>query len=90
MDQVHAVRHKVLVEERSQRAVARELGLARVTVRKYLDQAVPVRTGLAPPRARPVWDKIGERVQALLTESAAAAPVSGPGCYGARGPGTAG
>ncbi len=89
MDQVHAVRHKVLVEERSQRAVARELGLARVTVRKYLDQAVPVRTGLAAPRARPVWDKIGERVQALLTESAAAAPADGPGCCGVCGPGTA-
>jgi response regulator of citrate/malate metabolism len=43
MDLVHVVRHKVLVEGRTQRAVAREVGLARVTVRKYVDQAAPVR-----------------------------------------------
>ena len=41
MDLVHVVRHKVLVEGRTQRAVARELGFSRTTVRKYLDQAVP-------------------------------------------------
>ncbi len=70
MDQVHVVRHKVLVEGRSQRAVARELGLARVTVRKYLDQAVPARRVDAVPRPRPVWDAVGGRVQALLVESA--------------------
>src|SRR5205085_7834550 len=52
MDQVHVVRHKVLVEGRTQRAVARELGLARVTVRKYLDQAAPRRKS-ATPRPRP-------------------------------------
>ena len=68
MDQVHVVRHKVLVEGRSQRAVARELGLARVTVRKYLDQAVPVRKE-ARPRPRPVWEAVAPRVQALLVES---------------------
>ena len=70
MDQVHVVRHKVLVEGRSQRAVARELGLARVTVRKYLDQAAPGRTATAAPRSRPVWDAVGPRVQALLVQSA--------------------
>ena len=69
MDQVHVVRHKVLVEGRSQRAVARELGLARVTVRKYLDQAAPARKSEAAPRPRPVWDAVAERVQALLAES---------------------
>jgi transposase len=69
MDQVHVVRHKVLVEGRSQRAVARELGLARVTVRKYLEQAAPARRSEAAARPRPVWDAVGGRVQTLLAES---------------------
>ena len=69
MDQVHVVRHKVLVEGRSQRAVARELGLARVTVRKYLDEAVPERKADAAPRPRPVWDAVASRLQAVLAES---------------------
>ncbi len=38
MDQVHVVRHTVLVEGRTQGAVARELGLLRTTVGKYVDQ----------------------------------------------------
>jgi len=54
---------------RSQRAVARELGLARVTVRRYLEQAAPVRRPEATPRQRPVWDAVRDRVTALLTES---------------------
>ncbi|MEQ1896071.1 MAG: IS21 family transposase [Vicinamibacterales bacterium] len=69
MDQVHVVRHKVLVEGHSQRAVARDLGLARVTVRKYLGQASPVGTSVALPRPRPVWDTVATRVRALLLES---------------------
>jgi transposase len=69
MDLVHVVRHKVLVEGRTQRAVSRELGLARVTVRKYLEQAAPMRHAEAGPRARPVWDVVGARVQAVLADS---------------------
>lgn len=69
MDQVHVVRHKVLVEGRSQRAVARELGIARVTVRKYLEQAAPVRRPEAAARRRPVWEAVSDHVLALLTES---------------------
>ena len=68
MDQVHVIRHQVLVEGRSQRRVAREFGISRVTVRKYVEGAEPVRRE-ARPRARPVWEKVGPRIEALLEES---------------------
>jgi len=70
MDQVHVVRHKVLVEGRTQRSVASELGLSRTTVAKYVEQAMAVRKAEAGPRPRPVWDTVAARVQGLLTESA--------------------
>jgi transposase len=68
VDQVHVIRHKVLVEGRSQRQVAKEFGISRVTVRKYVEEAVPVRKEHGS-RARPVWDKVGSRIEALLTDS---------------------
>jgi transposase len=68
MDQVHVIRHKVLVEGRSAQQVAKELGISRRTVRKYLTKAVPIRTE-AEPRPRPVWDTVRARVEQLLTES---------------------
>src|SRR5688500_2320402 len=69
VDQVHVIRHKVLVEGRSQRQIAKEFGISRVTVRKYVEEAVPIRKESAP-RARPVWEKVSARVDALLAESA--------------------
>ena len=68
MDQVHVVRHKVLVEGRTQRAVARELGISRVTVQKYLTRATPARYDTSA-RGRPVWDAVGPRIERLLAES---------------------
>src|SRR5205823_2853139 len=68
MDQVHVVRHKVLVEGQAIRQVAREMGVARNTVRRYLERPAPVRVETAP-RARPVFEKVRERLQALLAES---------------------
>jgi transposase len=68
VDQVHVLRHKVLVEGLSRRQVAKELGISRLTVRKYLTEALPIRRE-AKPRARPVWEKVRARVEALLEES---------------------
>jgi transposase len=68
VDQVHVIRHKVLVDGRSQRQVAKEFGISRLTVRKYVEEAVPIRKEAAP-RARPVWEKVSGRVTALLAES---------------------
>jgi transposase len=68
VDQVHVIRHKVLAEGRSQRQVAKECGISRVTIRKYLEEAVPIRKETVP-RARPVWEKVGPRIDALLGES---------------------
>jgi transposase len=68
MDQVHVVRHKVLVEGQSVRKTAREMRISRNTVKRYLDQPAPARVELLP-RARPVAEKIGPRIEALLAES---------------------
>jgi transposase len=69
MDQVHVIRHQVLVEGRSQRRVAKEFGISRLTVRKYIAEAALCRKETGP-RPRPVWDKVAARVEALLTASA--------------------
>jgi len=68
MDQVHVVRHKVLVEGLPVRQVARELGIARNTVRKYLTRPAPVRVE-SRPRGQPVRAKVLPRIEALLAES---------------------
>jgi transposase len=41
MDQIHVVRHKVLVKGASIRKVAKEMGIARNTVRRYLVDTPP-------------------------------------------------
>lgn len=67
MDQVFVVRHKVLVEGQSAREVARELGISRNTVRRYVEGAEPVRRTVR--RAAPVLDAVRDRLDALLEES---------------------
>ena len=67
MDQVHVLRHKVLNEGQSIRRVARELGLSRNTIAKYLDQPEPVRRPRRQ-RARPVWEGVKRRLEELVAE----------------------
>jgi predicted transcriptional regulator len=67
MDQVHVIRHKVLREGASVRQVARELGLSRNTVSKYLEQSVPVRHAYRR-RKRPVWARVQSRLEELVAE----------------------
>lgn len=67
MDQVHVIRHKVLVEGQSIRSVARQMAVSRNTVRKYLKQSEPVRKEEGP-RARPVLDAVGPVIDGILAD----------------------
>ena len=70
MDQVYVVRHKVKVEGLSAREVARQFGISRNTVRRYVEgAAVPGRRQERPggPQAR--LDVLRQRLGALLEES---------------------
>ena len=66
MDRVHVIRDKVLREGRSIRSVARDLGVSRVTVRKYLKQSAPKRVE-RQPRAQPAREAVRERLGELWT-----------------------
>ena len=66
MDQVHVIRSQVLREGRSQRSVAREHGVSRNTVRKYLDQSEPRRVE-SKPRRRWVTERMAPRLEELLS-----------------------
>jgi transposase len=67
MQTVHVVRHKVLVEGISVQQVARELGLSRTTVYKYLEVPAPGRVA-HQPHPHPVLDTASARIDALLAE----------------------
>jgi len=67
MDQVHVIRHKVLIEGQSIRRVAREMGVSRVTIRKYLTASQPQRVEKGA-RPKPVLDPVVGRIDQLLEE----------------------
>lgn len=68
MDQVHVIRHQVLVEGRSQRSVARAHGVSRNTVKKYVAVSEPVFQKPKARRTRPVSDKARPRLEAICEE----------------------
>lgn len=69
MDQVHVLRHKVLVEGRSVRQVAREMRLSRNTVRRYLATDVAVAERKPSRRPAPVRELVSAKLGALLADS---------------------
>lgn len=68
MEQVHAIRHLRLAEGWGIRRVAREFGISRNTVRRYLTGAEPgVRERSSRPR--PVIERVRERMDEILADS---------------------
>jgi len=67
MDQVHVIRHKVLIEGHSLSAVARQMGVSRNTVRKYLKVPQPNRV-VRQSKPSPVTDAVAPRIEELLKE----------------------
>ncbi len=66
VEDMYALRRKVLVEGKSERQVAREMGLARNTVRRYL--ATPVPEARKRTRSRPVLERVRPRLEQLIEE----------------------
>jgi transposase len=58
VEQVYVIRHKRVVEGVAVRQIAREMGISRNTVRKYLGQAERMRQ-VRPHKRRPVFEQVG-------------------------------
>ncbi|MCA1837314.1 MAG: IS21 family transposase [Actinobacteria bacterium] len=67
MDQVHVIRHKVLVEAQSIRSVAREMSIGRNTIKKYLKLSEPVRVA-RQKKPSPVKEMVASRIEQILQE----------------------
>ena len=67
MDQVHVIRHKVLVDGQSIRSVARQMGISRNTIRKYLTLSEPVRV-VCQKKPSPTMETVAPRIEEILTE----------------------
>jgi hypothetical protein len=67
MDQVHVIRHKVLVEGQSVRFVASEMGVSRNTASKYLKISEPKKV-VRRPKPSPIMEMVASRIEGLLEE----------------------
>src|SRR3990172_7751591 len=67
MEEVYVVRHQHFAEGKSVRQIARDMGLNRRTVRKYLRESAPQREE-SSVRGQPVISVVGPRIEALLDE----------------------
>ena len=67
MAQVYVIRDKVMREGDSQRRVARELGISRNTVKKYMEVSEPRRV-VRQPRRKPVLEQVERRLEELVSE----------------------
>ena len=70
MDEKAAIRHAVLVEGKSQRQVARELGYSRNTVRKMLTDSKRPKYQLSQARSSPVLGSYKSLLEAWVEEDA--------------------
>ena len=68
MDRVYVIRHKWHDEGLSIRQIARDLGVSRNTVRKYVGDGGEPRRRASPQRPRPVLDGVRERIEEILQE----------------------
>src|SRR5215204_4755066 len=68
MDQVHVIRHKVLLEGKSVRSVAKEMGVSRNTVAKYLKNPEPRRRVARKRKRAPVTEMVAPRIEEILSE----------------------
>jgi len=68
MDQVHVIRHKVLLEGKSVRSVAKEMGVSRNTVAKYLKNPEPTRRVAHKQKRAPVMEMVAPRIEEIRLE----------------------
>ena len=68
MDLAYVIKHKWHHEGLSIRQIARDLGVSRNTVRKYVDADGEPRWREAGKRTQPVVDEVRERIDEILQE----------------------